>query len=116
MSQELPDVPPQPQSAEPRSNCRQARVNLREPAALWLLPVREPARRFGLVDYYRLARWVAHLDQLADAPNEGIRFCQFVEQLAEAMRMRRPRIRVLFAVGVKWLAGFSSRPASAVCL
>ena len=78
---------PEPQSAEPRSNCGPARVNLREPAALWLLPVREPARRFGLVDYYRLAGWVAHLDQLADAPSEGIWFCPFVEQLAQAMCM-----------------------------
>ena len=32
---------PEPQSAEPRSNCGPARVNLREPAALWLLPVPE---------------------------------------------------------------------------
>ena len=78
---------PEPQSAEPRSNCGPARVNLREPAALWLLPVREPARRFGLVDYCRLGGWVAHLDQLADAPSEGIWFCQFVKQLAGAMCM-----------------------------
>lgn len=41
----------------------------------------------GFVDYCRLAGWVVHLDQLADAPSEDIWFCQFVEQLAEAMCM-----------------------------
>ena len=39
------------------------------------------------MDYDRLAGWVVHLDQLADAPSDGIWFCQFVEQLAEAMCM-----------------------------
>lgn len=39
------------------------------------------------MDDYRLTGRVVHLDQFADAPGEGVRRCEFIEQLVKAVRV-----------------------------